>query len=67
MTVSELINVLKTYKQDMHVVYKAYSEHCMLNVTDLRVQELCVARPDGWVENKRGDKATVNYLVFPGN
>ena len=67
MTVSELIDALKTYKQDMHVVYKAYSEHCMLNVTDLRVQELCVARPDGWVENKRCDKPVVNYLAFPGN
>ena len=67
MTVSELIELLKTYPQDLPVAYDKYSEQCILEAKDLSVQSLCAEREDGWVANARPDKPTIEYLVFPGN
>ena len=67
MTVAELIELLKTYPQDLPVCYQIYSEQCMLEPKDISVQSLCAEREDGWVANKRPDKPTVEYLVLPGN
>lgn len=67
MTVSELIELLKTYPQDLPVAYKLFSEQCLLEAKDISVEELCAEREDGWVANKRPDKPTVKYLVLPGN
>ena len=67
MTVAELIELLKTYPQDLPVAYQKYSEQCMLEPKDISVESLCVEREDGWVANKRPDKPTVEYLVLPGN
>lgn len=67
MKVSELIEYLQTCPQDLEVVYRCYSEQCLLDVNDIGQEELCVAREDGWVQNIRLDKATQTYLVFPGN
>jgi hypothetical protein len=67
MKVSELIELLKTYPQDLPVVYEMMSEHCLLEGKDIVVKSLCFQREDGWVANKRPDKPTIEYLVFPGN
>jgi len=67
MTVAELIEQLKTYPQDIRVAYKCCSESCLLEADDLEVTEGCIARPDGWVQNKRPDMPRATYLLFPGN
>lgn len=67
MTVAELITFLQTQPQDIQVVYSIYSEQCLLEAKEIRLVELCKARPDGWVHHKRSDKETDLYLLFPGN
>lgn len=67
MTIAELIELLQTKPQDIEVVYRRHSEHCLMEPTEVVVEELGEARPDGWVHDKRPDKASRNYLVFPGN
>ena len=67
MTVKELIDVLLTYKQDLPVAYSIYSEQCLLEAKDIAVVDLCHPRPDGWVQHKRPDMPTQQYLLFPGN
>ena len=67
MTVSELIEFLKTQPQDVQVAYEIHSEQCLLETKAITLKELCEARPDGWVQDKRPDKPTCMYLVFPGN
>lgn len=67
MRVFELIEILKTYDQDMLVAYDLYSEHCLLEKDHISVMDCCEPRPDGWVANARPDKPAVKYLMFPGN
>ena len=67
MKVLELIKFLETQPQDIEVAIEMYSEQCLLDVKDIEIQELCVARDDGWIQNKRPDMETQEYLVFPGN
>ena len=67
MTVAELIEHLQQYDPGMQVVYEKYSEQCLLEAGELTVKELCYCRDDGWVQNKRPDKPSIPYLVFPGN
>ncbi len=67
MTVAELIALLQTKPQDLQVAYQLYSEHCLLEADDLRITEACMPREDGWVQYKRPDMETQNYLMFPGN
>lgn len=67
MTVSELIEFLKTQPQDIQVAYNLFSEHCLLDVRDIKVTAACEARADGWVQRKRSDMPTQTYLIFPGN
>jgi hypothetical protein len=67
MTVKELIDLLLTYPQDLPVAYSIYSEQCLLEADDITVADLCRARPDGWIQNKRPDMPTQQYLLFPGN
>lgn len=67
MTVKELIKLLQTYPSDLPVGYRIYSEYCMLDADDLRIDEHCEARPDGWIQNKRPDMPSRPYLMFPGN
>jgi hypothetical protein len=66
-TVSELIEFLKGQPQDLQVAFELYSEQCLLRTKDIEIQELSEPRNDGWVPNKRPDKPTQKYLVFPGN
>lgn len=67
MTVAELIDALTAYPQDMPVAYQRYSEYDLLDDGEIGVVEACLPRGDGWVQRKRPDKETQNYLMFPGN
>ena len=67
MIVSELIQLLQTFPQDLPVAYDLHSEQCLMEPGDIRTENLCLPRADGWVPNKRPDKPTQTYLVFPGN
>jgi len=66
-TVAELIEHLQKQPQDMLVAYQCWSEQCLLETADIEVMTLCEARPDGWIQSKRPDMPTREYLVFPGN
>lgn len=67
MTVSELIKLLRKFPKDLDVIYGLYSEQVMLNEEDIIVAEFCHPRADGWVQNKRPDKPSKEYLRLPGN
>jgi len=67
MNVSELISFLKKQPQELHVAYSIFSEQCLLRLEDIKIKEFCEPRPDGWIHNKRSDKPTQLYLLFPGN
>lgn len=67
MTVAELIAFLQTKPQGIQVAYRLWSEQCVLEQDDIVIEELCTPRDDGWIHDKRPDKATETYLVFPGN
>jgi len=67
MTVAELIAYLQTQPQDMQVAYDCYSEHCLLEATDIRLHEACEPRPDGWIHDKRPDMPVRTYLMLSGN
>lgn len=67
MKVSELIQFLKDQPQDMEVGYCCFSEQCILEEDDIKVELLSVERSDGWIHDKRPDKPTKEYLIFPGN
>ena len=67
MNVKELISFLKKKPQDLPVAYRIYSEQCLLDERDITIEENCVARPDGLVQQKRDDKKCCDYLMFPGN
>lgn len=67
MTVAELIAYLKTQPQEMLVAYRICSEQCLLSSDEIRFAECCEPRPDGWIEDKRPDKPTKTYLMFPGH
>ena len=67
MNVSELKKFLDTLPNDMEIVYKCFSEQCILEVEEIKIEELCKKREDGWVQNQRGDMDKVKYLSLPGN
>ena len=64
--VKELIEFLQRQPQDLPVAYVCCSERCMLDEGSIEIEQLCEARPDGWVANERPDKPSIPYLVFPG-
>lgn len=67
MTVAELIEYLKTQPQDLQVAHKQYSEQLLVEVEDIQIEEHCEPRPDGWIQDKRDDMPSQQYLMFPGN
>lgn len=67
MKVKELIELLKTFPEDLPVVYQRWSEYCLMEAEDIVEATLCEARPDGWVQSFREDMPTTDYLIFPGN
>lgn len=67
MTVAELIEFLKTQPQDAPVAYCEYSYYSAMKPEDISMMELQVARIDGYVGDRRPDKPTQQWLVFPGN
>lgn len=64
MTIHELIELLKTYPQDLPVAYPLWSEHLLLKPDKLLVKPLCVVRPDGWIQNYRPDMPSIDYLII---
>jgi len=64
MTVSELIEMLKTLPQELVVIQPKYSEYCVLDDENVVIEELCEARPDGWIQSKRPDRDTQKYLII---
>lgn len=67
MIVKELIELLQTFPQDLPVAFPQYSEYRLLEAADIAVQECSYVRDDGWVHEKRPDRETMPYLMFPGN
>lgn len=67
MKIKDLILFLQAQPEDTEIAYQKYSEQCAMKLNDIQVTELCLARPDGWIQNKRPDKPTQMYLLFPGN
>lgn len=67
MKVSELIEFLQKQPQDILVAYTCCSEQALMDADEIEIKELCHPRPDGWIQNKRPDKETKPYLLFPGN
>ena len=67
MTVAELIKYLESQPQDIVVAYSIFSEQCLMEVDDINLVDGCEARGDGWIQNKRPDKHSRQYLLFPGN
>lgn len=66
-TVAELIQHLQTLPQELPVAYQLHSEQVLMELSDITVEQLQEARPDGWVHDKRPDRPAVQYVVFPGN
>lgn len=67
MTVADLIEFLRAQPQDLVVLYRRCSEQVLLEVDQIRTEDLCEPRPDGWVQNGRPDMPKRKYLLFPGN
>jgi len=65
MTVKEFIAILQSKPQELQVVYRCFSEYCLLEAEKIDVRPLCIPRADGWVHDKRPDKQTQDYLVLP--
>jgi hypothetical protein len=62
MTVSELIELLKSQPQDLQVIYGIHSEYCLLEAGNIAITEQCEPRADGWVACRRPDKPKQKYL-----
>ena len=67
MTVAELIDFLRLQPLHLQVAYRFASEQCLLASDDIEIVEKCKPRADGWIQDKRPDKPTQTYLLFPGN
>ncbi len=67
MNVAELIAFLHTQPQDALIAYSRYSEQCLMELKYITPLEACAPRHDGWVQDKRPDMPTQNYVLFPGN
>ena len=67
MTVADLIAFLQNQPQELPVAYRCYSEQVLLKADDICVVEKCKPREDGWIQDKRPDKETQTFLLFPGN
>lgn len=67
MTVAELIAFLQTQPQDLQVAYRMHSEQCLMDEEHIQTFNACAPRSDGWIQDRRPDKPTQTYLLFPGN
>jgi hypothetical protein len=63
-TVADLIAYLQTKPQDMVVIHSEHSEYVVLDLGQCSIENLCVAREDGWVQNYRPDMPTQQYLAL---
>lgn len=64
LTVRELIAFLQTQPQDLPVAYSLYSEYCLLEADKIEIVSHCLPRPDGWVQCRRPDMPTQDYLIL---
>lgn len=64
MKVKDLIERLGQFDTELPVAYPMWSEQLLLEPEDLEVKDLCLPRPDGWIQNKRPDMPTQQYLVI---
>lgn len=64
MKVKDLIAKLGEFDPELDVVYPLHSEQCIADPEDVQIIIACPARPDGWVQNKRPDKPSQNYLCI---
>jgi hypothetical protein len=67
MKVADLIEFLQGFPPEMPVAYQKFSEQCLMEERHIFVQEFCLPRPDGWIQDKRPDMPFQQYLLFPGN
>ena len=67
MSVSELIEFLKTFPGDMPVCYRFCSDFALLEAKEITTAKLQFARTDGYVHDARPDKDGTEYLILPGN
>lgn len=66
-TVADLIEYLKTFDKSLLVGYKCFSDACLLDLDDIKVEKRCMPRPDGWLHEKRGGiKSLKNTSYFRG-
>jgi len=66
-TVANLVAHLQTFPPYLPVAFQRFSEACLLELDDLKVELAQPPRPDGWVHDARPDKPCQDYLIFPGN
>jgi hypothetical protein len=70
MTVREFILFLRAQPQDIQVAHKMFSEYCLLDKENIRIEELKKPRDDGWIHcdwRDEGDVPKQKYLMLPGN
>lgn len=67
MKVSDLIELLKAYPQNLEVAYRCYSEQTILSADEIEIVSGCSPRQDGWIQSARPDMPTQEYVMFPGN
>ncbi len=64
MILSEYIKLLKNYPKDMIVIRPQWSEHKLMEESDIHIRPGCEARHDGWIQESRPDMPQINYLVI---
>ena len=67
MQVKDLVAFLLTQPQDIKVAYSLYGEQCLLNIESIETIEACEPRVGGRIQDRRPDKPSEMYLLFPGN
>lgn len=67
MTVSELIVHLQTFPPTMEVAHYFCSEACLIEASEIAIATACLPRGDGWIQNKRPDMESKEYVMFPGH
>ena len=56
MTVKDLIEFLQKQPQDIRISYSCCSEQVLMKLEEIEIVDLCIARPDGWVQDYRAYK-----------
>lgn len=62
--VRDVIEMLKSYDQDMPVALSLYSEYVLFSPRNVSIVRACEPRSDGWVQRRRPDLLETTYLVL---